>query len=59
MLLPNNRQKTKVFQYVNTARFAYNWSLGGQENDKKGGCYCKTDNIIKREKELLKTNHTR
>lgn len=27
MLLPNNKQKTKLFQYVNTARFAYNWAL--------------------------------
>lgn len=27
MLLPNNRQKTKLFQYAGTARFAYNWAL--------------------------------
>lgn len=24
MLVPNNKQKTKLFQYANTARFAYN-----------------------------------
>ena len=27
MLLPNNKQKTRLFQYANTARFAYNWAL--------------------------------
>ena len=38
MLLPNNKQKTKLFQYANTARFAYNWALGReQENYKNGG----------------------
>ena len=28
MLLPNNKQRTKLFQSSNTARFAYNWALG-------------------------------
>ena len=38
MLLPNNKQNTKLFQYANTARFAYNWALGReQENYKNGG----------------------
>ena len=38
MLVPNNKQKTKLFQYANTARFAYNWALGReQENYKNGG----------------------
>ena len=38
MLLPNNKQKTKLFQYSNTARFAYNWALSReQENYKNGG----------------------
>ena len=38
MLIPNNKQKTKLFQYANTARFAYNWALGReQENYKNGG----------------------
>ncbi len=31
MLLPNNKQKTKLFQYANTARFAYNWALGREK----------------------------
>lgn len=38
MLIPNNRQKSKLFQYANTARFAYNWALEKeQENYKNGG----------------------
>lgn len=38
MLIPNNKQKTKLFQYANTARFAYNWTLSReQENYKNGG----------------------
>jgi putative transposase len=38
MLIPNNKQKTKLFQYAGTARFAYNWALAReQENYKNGG----------------------
>ena len=38
MLLPNNKQKSKLFQYANTARFAYNWALAKeQENSKSDG----------------------
>lgn len=27
MLMPNNRQRTRLFQFAGTARFAYNWAL--------------------------------
>ena len=38
MLLPNNKQISKLFQYANTARFAYNWALAKeQENSKSDG----------------------
>ena len=37
MLLPNNKQKTKLFQYANTARFAYNWALGREQENYKNG----------------------
>ena len=30
MLLPNNKQKTKLIQYADAARFAYNWALEKQ-----------------------------
>lgn len=38
MLIPNNKQKSKLFQSAGVARFAYNWALGReQENYKNGG----------------------
>lgn len=38
MLIPNNKQKTKLFQYADTAKFAYNWALSREkENYKNGG----------------------
>ena len=27
MLVPNNHQRTRLFQFTGTARFAYNWAL--------------------------------
>ena len=37
-LKPNNKQKTKMFQFTGAKRFAYNWALGRQqENYKNGG----------------------
>ena len=27
MLLPNKEQKTRLFQFAGTSRFAYNWAL--------------------------------
>ena len=38
MLLPNNVQRTKMFQYADASRFAYNWALAKEEeNHGKGG----------------------
>ena len=38
MLLPNNKQRTKLFQSAGTARFAYNWALAyEQQNHNDGG----------------------
>ncbi|RGF03387.1 transposase, partial [Ruminococcus sp. AM22-14LB] len=31
MLIPNNVQKTKMFQYAGTSRFAYNWALAREK----------------------------
>lgn len=48
MLLPNNKQRTKLFQYANTARFAYNWTLSReQENDKNGGKFISDSDLRK------------
>ena len=37
MLQPNKKQKTKLFQYANTARFAYNWALAREQESYKNG----------------------
>ena len=38
MLVPNNVQQTKMFQYAGASRFAYNWALAKEkENYEKGG----------------------
>ena len=35
MLCPNNKQKTKLFQYAGAARFAYNWALGREQENRR------------------------
>lgn len=55
MLIPNNRQKTKMFQYTNTARFAYNWALGREkENYKNDGKFISNENLRKEFTQLKK-----
>ncbi len=57
MLLPNNKQKTKLFQYANTARFAYNWTLAReQKNYKNGGKFLFNGNLRKEFTQLKKTS---
>ena len=57
MLLPNNKQKTKLFQYADTARFAYNWALGReQENYKNGGKFISDGKLRKEFTQLKKTD---
>ena len=54
MLIPNNKQTTKLFQYAGTARFAYNWTLAKeQENYKNGGKFI-SDNDLRKEFTILK-----
>ena len=56
MLIPNNKQKTKLFQYANTARFVYNWALGReQENYKNGGKFISDGDLRKEFTQLKKT----
>lgn len=57
MLIPNNKQKTKLFQYANTARFAYNWALAKEKEsfDDKTGLI--SDIILRKQfTQLKKTN---
>ena len=57
MLIPNNKQKTKLFQYANTARFAYNWALAKeQENYKNGGKFISDVDLRKDFTQLKKIN---
>ena len=57
MLVPNKKQKTKLFQYANTARFAYNWALGReQENYKNGGKFISDGDLRKEFTQLKKTD---
>ena len=57
MLIPNNRQKTKLFQYANTARYAYNWALGREkENYKNDGKFLSDGELRKEFTQLKKTD---
>ena len=54
MLIPNNKQKTKLFQSAGVARFAYNWTLNTeQENYKNGGSFL-SDNDLRKQFTKLK-----
>ena len=57
MLVPNNKQKTKLFQYANAARFAYNWALGREkENYKNDGKFLSDVYLRKEFTKLKKTD---
>ena len=48
MLIPNNVQGTKMFQYAGAARFAYNWALAKEkENYEKGGKFISDSELRK------------
>ncbi|NSE88682.1 RNA-guided endonuclease InsQ/TnpB family protein, partial [Dorea formicigenerans] len=56
MLLPNNVQKTKMFQYAGASRFAYNWALAREkENYEKGGKFISDSEL---RKEFTKLRHS-
>ena len=56
MLIPNNVQKTKMFQYAGASRFAYNWALAREiKNYEKGGGFI-TDAELR--KEFTKLRHS-
>lgn len=57
MLIPNNKQKTKLFQYANTARFVYNWALAKErESYENGGKFISDGNLRKEITQLKKTD---
>ena len=57
MLIPNNKQKSKLFKYANTSRFAYNWAIAReQENYKDGGKFISDGDLRKEFTQLKKTD---
>ncbi len=55
MLIPNTKQKSKLFQSTGITRFAYNWALGReQENYKNCGIFL-SDYDLRKELTKLKT----
>ena len=53
-LKPNNKQQTKMFQFANAKRFAYNWALAKQqENYINGGKFIQ-DNELRKQFTLFK-----
>ena len=57
MLIPNNKQKSKLFKYANTSRFAYNWAIAReQENYKDGGKFISDADLRKEFTQLKKTD---
>ena len=57
MLIPNNKQATKLFQSAGTSRFAYNWCLvKQQENYKNGGKFISDCDLRKELTQLKKSN---
>ena len=54
MLNPNNKQRTRLFQYAGASRFAYNWTLAREkENYNNGGKFI-SDNDLRKEFTKLK-----
>jgi putative transposase len=57
MLLPNNKQKGRLFSCAGTARFAFNWALAYEkDNYVNGGGFLSDGELRKRLTELKKTD---
>lgn len=54
MLLPNNKQRTRLFQSAGTARWAYNWTLARQQDNYKNGGKFISDGELRKELTQLK-----
>ena len=61
MLIPNNKQKSKLFQSAGVARFAYNWALDREQENytlkgtrKNGGTFL-SDYDLRKEFTKLKS----
>lgn len=54
MLLPNNKQKSKLFLYANTSRFVYNWAIAREQSNHKNGNKFISDYDLRKEFTQLK-----
>ena len=54
MLLPNNWQETRLFQYAGTARFVYNWALEKEMESLKAGKGFISDGELRKQFTLMK-----
>ena len=54
MLLPNNRQKSKLFLYTNTSRYVYNWAIEKERSNYKDGNKFISDYDLRKEFTQLK-----
>ena len=54
MLIPNRKQNTKLFQYANSARFAYNWALEKEQKNYEIGGKFLSDGELRKEFTQLK-----
>lgn len=54
MLIPNNKQKSKLFSSAGVGRFSYNWAIAKQQENYKNGDKFISDNDLRKEFTLLK-----
>ncbi|WP_026765730.1 RNA-guided endonuclease InsQ/TnpB family protein [Selenomonas ruminantium] len=55
-LLPNNKQKAKLFQFAGASRFAYNWALDKQMNNFWEGRKLQSDYDLRKEFTVLRNS---
>jgi len=48
MIIPNNKQGTRLFQFAGTARFAYNWALEEEKKNYEAGGKFLSDNELRK-----------
>ncbi|WP_303817228.1 transposase [Selenomonas ruminantium] len=55
-LLPNNKQRTKLFQFAGASRFAYNWALDKQMDNFREGRKLQSDYDLRKEFTVLRNS---
>ena len=55
-LLPNNKQRSKLFQFAGASRFAYNWALDKQMENFREGRKLQSDYDLRKEFTVLRNS---